>query len=234
MNSISIKRLMMARTPWSLRLASIVVKRIASANLDALLDAAERLLEHKPYPEISLTQLVGEAGVTTGAFYSRFGSKNDLLPSLYQRYLGWLRDVVDEQVAASAWSGLSVQARTERAADLLCRLFETRGGLLRAMVIFTRLEPGATDPRDEEPGEPPPQLLLIQKLCDRLDESLPAGQRPARNELEFAVYSAITLARESILFPGLPMARALRLDPRRLRARLARLLDLTLTRKGPD
>ncbi len=202
--------------------------------LDALLDAAERMLEQKSYPEISLTELVREAGVTTGAFYSRFGSKNDLLPSLYERYLVWLRDVVDEQLTASAWSGLSLPVRTERAADLLCRLFETRAGLLRAMVIFARLEPAATLPPHEEPGSPPPQLLLIQALCDRLDESLPAGKRPARDELEFACYSAITLARESILFPGLPMARALRLDPRRLRARLARLLDFTLTRKGPD
>jgi AcrR family transcriptional regulator len=177
--------------------------------LDALLDAAEHLLEQKSYSEISLTELVGAAGVTTGAFYSRFESKNDLLVSLHQRYLVWLRNMVDDQLDPSEWRGLSLRARADLAADLVCRLFETRRGLLRA-------------------------ILLIQNLCDRLDESLAPEERPARDELEFAVYSAITLARESILFPGLPMARALGLDPPRLRARLARLLEFTLSRIGSD
>jgi AcrR family transcriptional regulator len=203
--------------------------------LDALLDAAEHLLEQKSYSEISLTELVGAAGVTTGAFYSRFESKNDLLVSLHQRYLVWLRNMVDDQLDPSEWRGLSLRARADLAADLVCRLFETRRGLLRAMVIFTRQDSEASVPSDNKHGEtPPPQLLLIQNLCDRLDESLAPEERPARDELEFAVYSAITLARESILFPGLPMARALGLDPPRLRARLARLLEFTLSRIGSD
>jgi AcrR family transcriptional regulator len=202
--------------------------------LDALLDAAERLLERKSFPDIALSELVREAGVTTGAFYSRFGSKNELLPSLYQRYLTWLQGVVDEHLDPARWRRLSTRARARRAADLLCRLFETRGGLLRAMTIFTRLDPAATSPDDGKPGVPPPHLQLIRTLCDRLDEALPRPARPRRADLEFAVYNAITVARESILFPGLPMIRALGLDPQSLRARLARLLGQTLKEKETD
>lgn len=202
--------------------------------LDALLDAAERLLEKKSFPEISLTELVGAAGVTTGAFYARFRSKDDLLPCLYRRYLFWLEDLIDEQLAPDPWNGMSRPLRTQRAADLICRIFETRGGLLRSMVVFTRLRPEATAAHGAEPADTPPQLLLVRSLCDRLEEALEPQARPPRGELEFGVYSALTLARENILFPGLPMARALALDPRRLRTRLAGLLDFALSATPTD
>lgn len=203
--------------------------------LDALLDAAERLLEKRPYAEISLTELVGAAGVTTGALYSRFKSKNDLLLGLHQRYLTWLGDLVDEQLDASRWRGLSLGARTELAANVICQLYETRLGLLRAMVIFTRQDANAAIPsKDQDIDASSPQRRLIQDLCTRLEESLPAEERPARDDLEFAVYSALTIARENILFPGLPMARVLGLDPYRLREHLAKLLELTLSKIGTD
>jgi AcrR family transcriptional regulator len=201
--------------------------------LNSLLDAAERLLEEKSYHEISLAELVAEAGVTTGAFYNRFASKTDLLPSLYQeRYLVWLRRIVEEELGEGAWVGLCLRERTERAVDLLCRLFETRGGLLRAMVVFARLDPAATRASWEGEPDAPPQHQILHTLCDRLEEGLAPANITGREELEFAVYSTITLARESILFPGLPTAQALQLDPQRLRGRLARLLEFALSTKG--
>jgi len=67
-----------------------------------------------------------------------------------------------------------------------------------------------------------------------LGESVSSKEKSANKDLEFAVYSALTIARENILFPGLPMAQALGLDPRRLRERLARHLDVTLSGKGSN
>lgn len=197
--------------------------------LDALLVAVEELLEHKTYSEISLTELVQKAGVTTGAFYSRFKSKNDLLPILYDRYQARLTGQVKKQLAASRWEGLGFGARAKRVTDFICDLFEAQPDLYRAMVIYSRTKPTSRAPSNRDPsGDPLPQYLLIQTLCERLTETLEHEDKPEPADMEFAVYTAITLARESILFPGLPMASALGLNSQELRAKLTRLLEYTL------
>ncbi len=201
--------------------------------LEAMLDAAEQLLDHKSYTDISLTELVSTAGVTTGAFYRRFKSKNDLLVSLHERYLKWLDSLIIEQMDPVRWHGLAAPKRAELAAELICQLFESRAGLLRAMVVYTRQDSAAAvRPKNQPDTSQLPQYLLIGSICDRMEEATPPRERPHRDDLEFAVYSAITLARENILFPGLPMAHVLGLDPQQLRTRLERLLETALLRKG--
>lgn len=48
----------------------------------AILDAALELLASKPFHEVSVMEIVGRAGVSVGAFYSRFASKESLLDAL--------------------------------------------------------------------------------------------------------------------------------------------------------
>lgn len=48
----------------------------------AILEAALDLLASKPFHEVSVTEIVGRAGVSVGAFYSRFASKESLLDAL--------------------------------------------------------------------------------------------------------------------------------------------------------
>ncbi len=193
--------------------------------LHALLDAAERALRTRSYQELSLSELARDAGVTTGAFYARFRSKDDLLPRLYERYSGWLEEVIERDLAAAAWSGLDVVARVNKAADVICGVFETRSGLLRAMVIHARLQPAATqgDSRDWEDSV---QAAFLAALCDRLHEG--AVSSGARDDLPFAVYAAITVAREATLYPGLPMTRRMSMDRDTLRERIAQLLSAPL------
>lgn len=199
--------------------------------LEALLDAAELLLQTRSFQSLSLAELVRTAGVTTGAFYGRFKAKDDLLPALYQRYLLWRTRMVEEEIVNQDWSDLPLATCAERAADLLCRPFEKRPWLLRAMAIHARQNPKASRRARPPSGDPLPQVFMMQSLCDRLEEGLPASKRLPRDELEFLVYGAITLAREMTLFPGLPMARQIGLDRKQLRARLTRMLLTGLTAK---
>lgn len=48
----------------------------------AILDAALELLATKPFHDVSVTEIVTRAGVSVGAFYSRFASKDSLLDAL--------------------------------------------------------------------------------------------------------------------------------------------------------
>lgn len=54
--------------------------------LQALLDAAEALLEERSFEEASVQAICDRAGCSVGAFYGRFPSKQDLLRALYARY----------------------------------------------------------------------------------------------------------------------------------------------------
>jgi AcrR family transcriptional regulator len=196
--------------------------------LEALLSAADALLRQKSFEDISIAELVARAGVTTGAFYGRFTGKHDLLPGLYEKYLRWLDEECERELAPTAWSGMSAAAASVHAAELICRSFEARPWLLRAMVVYARQAP------DRIVDTPPVQQRLLAGLTDRLLAALPAAARPPREQAEFAIYGGITVARELTLFPQLPMARALRLDKQGLRERIASMLALGLQSQLPD
>ena len=53
---------------------------------ERFLDAAFRLLESKTFDELSVADLAREAGRSVGAFYQRFGSKDDFLVVLLVTY----------------------------------------------------------------------------------------------------------------------------------------------------
>lgn len=53
--------------------------------LDALLDAAETLLAERPFHDIAITEIIGRAGSSAGAFYARFPDKEALLHALHER-----------------------------------------------------------------------------------------------------------------------------------------------------
>jgi AcrR family transcriptional regulator len=194
--------------------------------LDALLDALDGLLRDRSFDSIGVAELSRAAGVSTGAFYARFRSKDDLLPSLHDRYLRWLDALCDSELDPSSWTPLGLDARVERAISFICASYEARPWLLRAMVIHSRKRP----PEAATPSTASPQARLLRRLVDLLAPGTAGSRSPARKDLEFAVYSAMTLAREVILFPHLPMARSLELTADTLRPRLRRLLGDTMRR----
>ena len=54
---------------------------------DGILEAAEAVFEERGYADTSLRQLMSAAGVSTTAFYARFGSKEEVLAALLARFL---------------------------------------------------------------------------------------------------------------------------------------------------
>src|SRR2546429_1355263 len=72
-------------------------KRVEGEARDALLAAAERLLAERPLDELTVADILREAGVSRASFYFYFASKHDVVVALAER-------VIDEvRLAALPW-----------------------------------------------------------------------------------------------------------------------------------
>ena len=65
-----------------------------------LLDALESLLKQHSFEELTVAQIAGEAGLTTGAIYRRFKDKRALLAASFERFLDQSVDLRTEREAA--------------------------------------------------------------------------------------------------------------------------------------
>nr|WP_237518333.1 TetR/AcrR family transcriptional regulator [Streptomyces sp. SID4982] len=95
-----------------------------------LLDAATRLFADQGYDRTSVQEIVEAAGVTKGALYHYFGSKDDLLHEVYARVLRLQQDRLD----AFADADEPVEKRVrDAAADVVVTTIEN---LDDAMIFF--------------------------------------------------------------------------------------------------
>jgi AcrR family transcriptional regulator len=63
---------------------------------ERLIDAATRLFADKGYERVAVQEIVERAGVTKGAMYHYFGSKDDLLHEIYGRLLRMQTERLDK------------------------------------------------------------------------------------------------------------------------------------------
>ena len=54
--------------------------------LDRIVEAAELLIDGRPFDSISIDDIINEADVSRSSFYARFPSKEALLPVLFERF----------------------------------------------------------------------------------------------------------------------------------------------------
>lgn len=65
---------------------------------ERILDTAHDMVLRQGYAATSLDQILGHAGVTKGAFFYYFKSKDDLARALFERYLQGDREVLEQTV----------------------------------------------------------------------------------------------------------------------------------------
>jgi TetR/AcrR family transcriptional regulator, ethionamide resistance regulator len=89
-----------------------------------------RVLEHKPFNDVTVDELAREAGLSRTAFYFYYKDKNEVLAAVLEA----LRDVASEQ-AAGWWSGKGEPSAVigETLRDI-GSLWESHAGVLRAAV----------------------------------------------------------------------------------------------------
>jgi AcrR family transcriptional regulator len=72
---------------------------------EALLNAAEAIVERDGLPALSVRRVAEHAGTTTRAVYAVFGSKEGLIVALGRRAFDWLRDTIDQVPATDDPAG---------------------------------------------------------------------------------------------------------------------------------
>src|SRR4051794_38070132 len=100
---------------------------------EAILDATRRLLERKRYDELTVADILAEAGVARGSFYFYFEGKADVLADLVRRAIGQGHE------AAESWHGhgsapASIEAATRQSIADGARLWRAEAPVLRAIV----------------------------------------------------------------------------------------------------
>lgn len=110
-------------------------------NRRALLDAALQIVARDGH-QARLDEIAGQAGLTTGAVYSLFGSKNGLLTALAADYLGPQYDEIERAVPA----GLDLEAAVEAFARHYRRRCEDPDALRGLSLQVSMLDTAVRDP----------------------------------------------------------------------------------------
>lgn len=104
----------------------------ARATYEALLAAAERLLEADGLPGLTSTAVAVEAGVATGTFYTYFADKDELLGALFARRLDDISRAVVEVLTVEALAADGLEATMRRAAERVLDGYRSHATVIRA------------------------------------------------------------------------------------------------------
>lgn len=134
-------------------------------NRDAVLSATTRLLEAgHSYTELSVEQLLGEAGVSRATFYANFRNKGDLLSALAE-------EVIDSMLArAAGWwttSGRPAEAAVLQSVRDIAAAYLDRQAVMAAVAEVATYDPAV---RDQLRG-------LVDRSTDALARHISDGQR---------------------------------------------------------
>lgn len=100
--------------------APVVAKRRRSATRERLLDAARDLMSSDGIQGASVERICEQAGFTRGAFYSNFGSKDDLILAMFRREKAVMFQSLGVATSPDTLDGDDVEASVE---NILERFF---------------------------------------------------------------------------------------------------------------
>jgi AcrR family transcriptional regulator len=190
----------------------------AQQTLDRIVAAAERLLRNKSFEELTIADIVREAGTTTGSFYARFGSKEALLPYLYEIYDARGAEAVGKSLPIGG-AELDLAGMMRAFVGVISKGVGGVRWLLRAMAIYARTHP------DRLPDSAFERSRKIYAMSAGLlaPHLAHCPARTADTRARFAAYVVITLAREHQLFGETPLAATLGLDRKAFESELAHM-----------
>jgi AcrR family transcriptional regulator len=123
------------------RFAGFVAARQSRSRdtVDALMRAAGTLLNKRALDQISISEICAEAGVTTGAFYSRFEGKEAFFSALQYVVCERRAREFDEFIAKTDLNNMPLADCCRQLAEIVVNYVRSDIGLLRASLHQSRL-----------------------------------------------------------------------------------------------
>ncbi len=115
--------------------------------MNKIMDAAAALLETKSFDELTINEIVAEAGCSVGAFYGRFKDKETLLHALDDRYVERYLEMGKVFLRPGPRTDQDLQETVRELVEVTIQLNEMDPGLMRTLVLSARL---SQDPRFRE------------------------------------------------------------------------------------
>lgn len=117
---------------------------------ERIVHAVLSLIEAKPFDQLTVAEIMEEAGMAVGTFYRRFKTKESVLPFVFQAYEDLFKDWADgfgEADAKNKGEEKKEEGAVDRdeALELIVgrtqQLFSRHAGLLRTVHLYNRLHP---------------------------------------------------------------------------------------------
>ncbi|MCP4200601.1 MAG: TetR/AcrR family transcriptional regulator [bacterium] len=190
-------------------------------SLDRLLAASEEVISEVGFEKASVASICRRAGLTSGAFYSRFAGKKELVGALVERFAAEARVVIDELDVPPA----SLQMTIRQFVAGLVSFYRRRRPLVRALAACAHVDEVGRASMRELHGATVDYLCELLLIRER-DFSTPQPHATAR----LGVLTALATVMEMVVEQRMLPAEAYPLTDEQLTEELAQLLDAYFTK----
>jgi AcrR family transcriptional regulator len=108
---------------------------------ERLLAAAEALLLELPFDEVSVNDICVRAGLSVGAFYRRFESREGLLQVLHENYTERAVHLQAAALSPERWEGVPLEEMFVQVIEEITKVTQQNSGLLRATAHLADSDP---------------------------------------------------------------------------------------------
>jgi len=110
------------------------------ATMTQILDAAAQILESKTFEELTVAEVVQQAGTSVGAFYGRFKDKDALLIALNQRFFETFECEFQAIVYLPGWIQQPIPDMIRDVVEFMVATYSQNRGMLRSLDLKARMQ----------------------------------------------------------------------------------------------
>lgn len=187
--------------------------------LDRILLATRELLYEKEFEEITIAEIAQRAKSSCGAFYSRFPSKEALLPALYDAYS---RELPTENTVwndPSTWGERSLAVRVAKMVRFVIRDYRATRPFMRPLALYARQHPQDISPENRQHSSEKHRASCAFLLECREEITHPDPERA----VDLIAYFVPAIGRDKILFGDAPHASSVQIEDAALEDELIRM-----------